>query len=234
MDFPTIFLMLVAAVFLITLLFALAPNRLVGGLLFGLDIVVWLIAAKWYIDFLYSPAYDFHSPNYSLFLVISFWLALLVARPLIKLRAGKLILALKQQNPAEILSLIAAPIFFCGAIYMLRPTEYLVSDGSPVFDAQYFNSHGVLFLFMVVMGLYFLYTGLQRLEFRQRGIIQNGALWNWQRFELHEWQEVSGNTSEIDLILKLRWKSIFGKRIKLTIPRAHQQTIEELLVQIRP
>jgi hypothetical protein len=234
MNFTTVFPALALAIFLITLLFALAPNRLIGWMLLGLDVVVWLIATKWYSDFLDSPAYDYHSPNFVLLLLIAYLLALLLARPLIKLRAGKLILRLRRSDSTAVLSLLFVPVFLCGAIFTLFPNERREIDGSPVFDAQYFNSHGVLFLSMLVMVLYFLFTGLQRTEFRQRGIIQNGALWSWQRFELYEWHEISDNTSDIDLIFKLRRKSIFEKQLKLAIPYAHRQTIEELLAQVQP
>jgi hypothetical protein len=234
MNFTTVFPTLAVAMFCITLFFASAPNGVVKWLLSGLDAIVWLIKLMWFLNYIRSSAYDFHAPNYGLLLLIVFFGALILAYPLIRLRAGKLILRLRRSGRLDIIGLIFVPIFFCGAIYALRPTLYRESDHSPIFDAQYFNSHGVLFLFMLVMGLYFLITGLQRIELRQRGIIQNNALWSWQSFESHEWQEISNNASDIDLILKLRRKSIFGKQMKLTMPLANGQTIEELLAQVQP
>jgi hypothetical protein len=169
-----------------------------------------------------------------LLLAIAFFSAPVFAHLLTKLRAGKLILRLRRSNPMDMIGLIFAPIFFCGAIFALRPTLYRESDRSPIFDAQYFNSHGVLFLFMLVSGLYFLSTALQRSEFRQRGLVQNNALWSWQRFESHQWQEISNNTSDIELTLKLKRKAMFLKQIKLIVPCANLQTVEELLAQGRP
>jgi hypothetical protein len=231
MIFLTLFHVALVAVFFITLFFALVPNKLIGWLLLGMDVVIWLVTLKWYFDYLNSSAYDFHVPNFGLLLAIASFLALVLARPLTKLRAGKLILRLRQSNTMDNVSLIFVPVFFCGAIYALLPREYQVSDHSPILDAQYFNSNGILFLFMLVMGLNFLSTGLQRPEFRRRGYVHNNGLWKWDEFESHQWNEISSKPSELELLMKIKPKRIFLKQIKLTVAQSDRQIIDELLVK---
>lgn len=233
MTFTTAFPFIFIAIFFITLLFALAPFGVIKWLWLGLDGVLWLIEFIWFLDYLHSPLYDYQSPNYNLLLMMASFGAFALGYPLTKLRAGKLILRMPRSNPMNIIGLIFVPIFLGGALFVLRPTLYRESDHSPVIDAQYFNSHGILFLFMLVMGLYFLSQVLQRTEFRQRGLVQNGTLWKWNGFVSHEWHEMSDKPAVIELILKIRPRKLLFKQIKLNVPQSNKQQIDDLLAKDR-
>jgi hypothetical protein len=165
--------------------------------------------------------------------MMAFFGALALGYPLTKWRAGKLILRMPSSSRMDIIALLFVPMFFCGAIFVLRPIRYRVSDGSPVLDALYFSSQGVLFLLMLVMGLYMLSMALQRTEFRQRGLLQNNAFWKWKEFESHQWHEMNDKPAEVELTLKFKPRKLLPKQIKLNLQQTNRQTIDDLLAKDR-
>jgi hypothetical protein len=204
MTFTTAFPLIFIAIFFLILFSAVVSYGAIKWLLFGLGIVIWLVGVIWFLDYQQSSLYDYHSPNYITLLNVALFSAFALSYPLTKLRAGKLILRMPRSNPLDIVLLIFALILLCGSIFVLRPISYRVSDGSPIIDAQYFNSQGISFLSMLVVGLYLLSLALQRTEFRKRGFIQNNAFWKWNEFVSHEWHELSDKPAEIELTLKRR------------------------------
>jgi hypothetical protein len=231
MTFTTIFPLLFVVIFFTTLFATIMSNRLTGWLLFGFDAVLCFVIFLFYMSDLHSPEYDYHAPNYGSLLLIAGALAMVLARPITKLWAGKLVLRLRPLNPANTISLIFVPIFFCLAIIILIPATRSEIDNSLIFDAQYLISRGPLFVFALLIGINSLSQGLQRPEFRHRGYVYNNALWKWNEFESHQWNEISGKPSELELLLKLKPRKLFLKQIKLTVSHPDRQIIDELLAK---
>lgn len=225
--FNTIFPVLLGIIFVVSLLTASTTHRFRRIILFVTYGVLAIVYLALYLAYIRSPEYD-STLNYGLLFIGVMYVAQLLAHPILKRRAGPLVLRLRQLTPVALVGLISVPVLLLMFVGFLLPNLRSAATGMPIFDDYYFKSRLGMLLFLGPTILYLLVTSLQRTEFHERGIIQNSAFWTWAQFESYAWNETS-NTSEVELILKPKIKIWRWQQVKFALPVQDKQVVENLL-----
>lgn len=225
--FSTIFPILLGILFVAVFLTSSMTHRFRVTIMVVIYSVLAAVYLTLYFAYIQSPEYD-SSLNYGVLFIGVMYLAQLLAYPILKRRAGPLVLRLRQLTPAALVGLIFVPVLLLMLVGFLRPSLRSAATGMPIFDDYYFKSRLGMLVFLGPTILYLLVTSLQRTEFRERGIIQNSAFWSWAQFESYAWNETS-STSEVELILKPKIKIWRWQQVKFALPVQEKQVVENLL-----
>ena len=225
--FNIIFPVLLAVIFGVVFFMASTLNwgrRQVLLVLFGVLVIAYLALD---FEYIHTPEYD-SAWNYGLLFIGVIYTAQFVARIILKRRAGPLVLRLRQLTPTTIIGFIAVPVLVLTTAFVLRPSLRSEATGMPIFDDNYFKSRLGLLLFLVPAGLYYWSVARQRIEFHERGIVQDGVLWAWTDFETYSWND-SAAASDVELMLKPKATSWRSQPAKYAVPPQNRQAIEDLL-----
>jgi hypothetical protein len=224
--FNIIFPLLLVVIFGVMLVMISTLNKTRRIILLILYSVLSIAYLALYVTYVRAPEYD-SALNYGVLFIGIIYAAQLVARVILKRRAGPLVLRLRQLTPTTIIGVIAVPVFLLMTLFILRPSTRSEATGMPIFDDDYIKSRLGLLLFLVPASLYYWQMARQRTEFHERGILQDGALWAWTDFESYSWN--ASTASDIELMLKPKatvWRS---QPTKYAVPAQNKQVIDDLL-----
>ena len=146
-----------------------------------------------------------------------------------QIRTKVSLLKVRTSDPSPVAWLVGVLFMLFFTIMFLLPNRISLTDGKPIYDADYFYSRAGYLLYTIPAIILWSMNAFQKANFFHDGLFHNGLSWEWSDFQVYSWRKNPKKKNSQELLLMTAKNVWTPSQIKLTVPNEGREQIDSFL-----